>query len=50
MEAQGEIKIKASNFIMQHAGNLRDYYKIGKILGSGAFGEVRVCIHRESGQ
>jgi len=34
---------------MQHSGKLRDYYRIGKMLGSGAFGEVRVCVHRESG-
>ena len=34
---------------MQHAGKLRDHYRIGKMLGSGAFGEVRVCVHRESG-
>lgn len=43
------LKIKASNFVSQHAGKLRDHYRIGKMLGSGAFGEVRVCVHRESG-
>jgi len=43
------VKIKSSNFIAQHAGKLRDHYRIGKMLGSGAFGEVRVCVHRESG-
>lgn len=47
--AAAEVKIKASNFVMQHAGKLRDHYRIGKMLGSGAFGEVRVCVHRESG-
>ena len=35
---------------MQHAGKLRDHYRIRKMLGSGAFGEVRVCVQRESGQ
>ena len=50
MESKPEdVKIKASNFVMQHAGKLRDHYRIGKMLGSGAFGEVRVCVHRESG-
>jgi calcium-dependent protein kinase len=44
-----ELKIKPSNFIGQHAGKLRDHYRIGKMLGAGAFGEVRVCVHRESG-
>ena len=45
----GDLKIKASNFVAQHAGKLRDHYRIGKMLGTGAFGEVRVCVHRESG-
>ena len=51
MEAKGadQLKFKASNFVTQHAGKLRDHYRIGKMLGSGAFGEVRVCVHRESG-
>lgn len=31
-------------------GKLKDYYKIGKKLGEGAFGEVRTCKHLESGQ
>ena len=45
---------------MQNAGKLRDHYRIGKMLGSGnhivslnvfigAFGEVRMCVHRETG-
>ena len=45
----GDMKIRAKDFVMQHAGKLRDHYRIGKMLGSGAFGEVRVCVHRESG-
>jgi len=44
-----QLKFKASNFVGQHIGKLRDHYRIGKMLGSGAFGEVRVCVHRESG-
>ena len=62
---------RASDFVGKTAGKLRDYYRIGKILGtgkktlqtlfidvidlsesillSGAFGEVRMCVHRESG-
>ena len=47
--AQADIKIKANQFVTQTAGKLRDHYRIGKMLGSGAFGEVRVCVHRESG-
>ena len=44
-------------FNHQNAGKLRDFYRIGKMLGSGkrsdyllgAFGEVRMCVHRETG-
>lgn len=45
-------------FIGKSDGKLRDQYRIGKILGTGkchqlkalgAFGEVRMCVHRESG-
>jgi calcium-dependent protein kinase len=43
------IKISASNFVHINEGNLRDNYRIGKMLGSGAFGEVRMCVHRETG-
>ena len=49
MESVQDVKVKAGNFVMQHAGKLRDHYRIGKMLGSGAFGEVRVCVHRETG-
>ena len=46
---QPNIGVSASNFVIENAGKLRDFYKIGKMLGSGAFGEVRMCVHRESG-
>jgi calcium-dependent protein kinase len=44
-----DITINASTFVAQNAGKLRDYYRIGKMLGSGAFGEVRMCVHRDTG-
>jgi calcium-dependent protein kinase len=43
------IKINKSNFISINSAKLREVYRIGKMLGQGAFGEVRVCMHRESG-
>ena len=42
----GEAKIKASNFVQSHTGKLRDVYRIGKLLGSGRLGEIRLCVHR----
>ena len=34
--------------MIQNSGKIRDLYRIGKMMGSGAFGEVRMCVHRES--
>jgi len=49
VESTKNITINASTFVAQNAGKLRDYYRIGKMLGSGAFGEVRMCVHRDTG-
>jgi serine/threonine protein kinase len=27
---------------------MRDYYRICELLGEGSFGEVRICIHKDS--
>lgn len=35
-------------FVQKTQGTLRDVYKIGSVLGEGAFGEVRLCTHRET--
>jgi len=40
--------VRPSDFVGKSQGKLRDHYRIGKILGTGAFGEVRMCVHRES--
>lgn len=46
----GEITLSKKTFVSVHnAENIRDDYLIGKILGSGAFGEVRLCTHRKTG-
>lgn len=37
-----EVKISTSEFAGKKIGKIRDYYRIGKVLGSGAFGEVRL--------
>ena len=41
-------KIAGQMFVQRTAGTLRDVYKIGSVLGEGAFGEVRLCTHRET--
>jgi serine/threonine protein kinase len=44
------ITLSKKTFVSVHnADNIRDDYLIGKILGSGAFGEVRLCTHRKTG-
>jgi calcium-dependent protein kinase len=45
-----EITLSKKTFVSVHnADNIRDDYLIGKVLGSGAFGEVRLCTHRKTG-
>ena len=46
---QKSMRIKASNFVGRHSGELRDFYTMGKMLGAGAFGEVSLCTHIASG-
>ena len=35
MRVGEEVKINATKFVTQNVGKLRDYYRIGKMLGSG---------------
>jgi calcium-dependent protein kinase len=48
MVDQHSVKIGSKMFVAKTEGTLRDIYKIGKVLGEGAFGEVRLCTHRET--
>ena len=43
-----KIKVDSALFVQKGLGTLRDIYKIGQVLGEGAFGEVRLCTHRET--
>ena len=40
--------VNASMFVSKTQEKLRKIYKIGSTLGTGAFGEVRKCMHRET--
>lgn len=42
------VKVSGQMFVQRTQGTLRDIYKIGHVLGEGAFGEVRLCTHRET--
>ena len=40
--------MKASNFVFENKGKLKEFYRIGKLIGSGAFGDDRICLHKSS--
>ena len=42
------LKINKADFILVNQGKFRDYYQLGQVLGTGAFGEVRKCVSRTS--
>jgi serine/threonine protein kinase len=47
----GGMILKKDNFVFDHlndGSDVKDDYKIGDVLGSGAFGEVRKCVHIKS--
>lgn len=41
-------KLEAKDFVKVHNGNLKDYYRVGKATATCDFGEVRLCVHRET--
>lgn len=45
-----QFSIKPSDFITFRYGQVSDHYKIGKLLGEGGQGEVRLCTHKKSGE
>ncbi|CAG9315137.1 unnamed protein product [Blepharisma stoltei] len=45
----GEIKVKPEIFVQENQHRFAEVYRLGESLGSGGFGEVRICFHRENG-
>ena len=45
---QKEIFLNPGSFVKENANNFSDVYRLGKVIGTGSYGEVRVCFHRES--
>ncbi|OMJ67875.1 hypothetical protein SteCoe_34851 [Stentor coeruleus] len=41
--------IKPSAFVAENTNRLTDIYKLGKLLGSGAYADVRICYLKENG-
>ena len=42
------IVVQATNFVIENENSFHDIYRLGKLLGTGSFGEVRLCVHRET--
>jgi calcium-dependent protein kinase len=40
------VTINRSDFINKNTGKFTDLYSVGKVLGVGAFGEVRLCMSK----
>ena len=45
-----KLKFSSGNFVTKRAGALRENYNISAKIGSGAFGYVRLAVHKDSNQ
>lgn len=45
-----EVKFSSGTFIHQNSGPIKEIYKITRKIGSGAYGEVRKCYLRDTGE
>ena len=45
-----DVKFNASSFKGSNSGPIKEIYKITRKIGSGAYGEVRKCYLRETGE
>lgn len=51
IESRSSLKLiilQPGNFINENSSKFADIYRIGKVIGTGAYGEVRICFHRDT--
>ncbi|OMJ93397.1 hypothetical protein SteCoe_3639 [Stentor coeruleus] len=48
LEPPNHVVVQPGNFVLENEHSFQDVYRLGKLLGTGTFGEVRVCAHRSS--
>lgn len=49
IEQIGEIKIQPGVFVKENKMQFQEVYRIKDVIGRGSYGEVRTCVHRETG-
>lgn len=49
IKTKRQLSFSKSDFITENQGKFRDFYEMGDVLGTGAFGEVRKCVQRATG-
>lgn len=49
IEQIGEIKIQPGVFVKENKLQFQEVYRIKDVIGRGSYGEVRICVHRETG-
>lgn len=45
-----EIVVDPSIFVQENTHKFQEVYRLGQSIGTGAFGEVKLCFHRDTGQ
>ena len=43
------IIVHPGSFVLENEHSFHDIYRLSSLLGTGTFGEVRICVHRSSG-
>ena len=46
---ENSVTVRVQDFRQTNEKGFRDQYKVGKVIGKGAFGEARLITHRASG-